>query len=199
MEIRIANAAPLGYAAFAIALWIAGMFQAGWFDATVYADGRLASTTILTTGGAVLGVAGILQCIRGALLDATLFIGFAAFWVASTRLGLLMPTPAPVPNGALLGWYDIVWTVFAACIWVAAARDGAARMLFAFGLALSLLAAALGRWTGIDALAVLAGYLGLITAVVGMYVAAAELINALHGHLILPVGDAGGRDGPRQR
>jgi succinate-acetate transporter protein len=63
-------------------------------------------------------------------------------------------------------------------------------MLFTLGLCLSLLAYALAGWTRLDSLTVLGGYLGLVTAVIGIYIAAAEMINETHGHVVLPLGES---------
>jgi succinate-acetate transporter protein len=94
------------------------------------------------------------------------------------------------PSAGWLGWYYIVWAFLVFCIWIAACKDGAARMLFTLGLCLSLLAYALAGWTRLDSLTVLGGYLGLVTAVIGIYIAAAEMINETHGHVVLPLGES---------
>lgn len=185
---KIAHIAPLGYAAFALTLWMNSMIPAGWFNAT---DAMLANLLAIVLGGCVMAVAGILQALRGHAFDAVLFLGFAAFWwVAALTAHLVADGSAPYSQG-FLGWYQIVWAFLAFCLWLAACRDGVARMLFVLGLCLSLLAFALADWTDLAALTVLGGYLGLVTAVVGIYVAAAELINATSGHVVLPLGETG--------
>lgn len=184
---RTANAAGLGYAAFALSLWMTSMIPAGWFDAS---DAILAHLMALVLGGCVMALAGVAQGLRGRTLDATLLIGFAAFWwvgALSARWadgGIL-----PFSHG-MLGWYYIAWALFACCLWLAACRNGVARMLFALGLCLSLLSLALAEWLHLDALTVLGGYLGLVAAIVGIYVAAAELINQTSGHVVLPLGES---------
>lgn len=185
---KTANAAGLGYAAFALTLWMTSMIPAGWFDPS---DAMLTHLLALVLGGCVMAIAGIAQGLRGSTLDATLFVGFAAFWwVGTLSTHLASGGPLPFSHG-MLGWYYIVWALFAFCIWLAACRDGVARMLFALGLCLSLLSFALSEWMRLDALAVLGGYLGLVTAIVGIYIAAAEMINQGSGHSVLPLGESG--------
>lgn len=183
---RIGDAAALGYAAFALTLWIASMFPAGWFDAT---DAAPAMVLSLVVGGGVLALAGVLQHVHGHRLDAFVFLMFAGYWCARA---LAWHTPigdASVSPG-FIGWFDAVWALVAACAWLATWHDGMARLLFMLGLSVSLLMLALGAWTGIDALTVLGGYVGLVTAIVGIYLAAAELINGVRGHVVLPLGDS---------
>lgn len=201
---RTANASALGYAAFALTIWLASMGPAGWFDQPgtqlsplLYAQpgSALLALLVVVLGGCVLALAGIGQYLRGHALDATLFLAFAGYWwIAALEQhaalrGYLGSTPG------FLGWYWIVWAFLAFCVWLAACRDGVARMLFALGLTLSLLSYALAQWLTLDALTVLGGYLGLVTGIVGIYIAAAEMLNGASGHVVLPLGDAASGSG----
>lgn len=182
------NMAPLGYGAFALTLWFTSMTPAGWFNPGDGAWLMVLSMAIL--GGCTLGLAGVLQWGRGHALDAALFLLFAAYWWIAALIHHGLPANHLAPSAGLLGWYDLMWALLAFGIWLAACRGHAARMLFTFGLWLSLLAYALAHWLGFGALTVLGGYLGLVTAVVGIYTAVAELLNTTHGHTVLPLGDA---------
>ncbi|MGH8215153.1 MAG: acetate uptake transporter [Rhodanobacteraceae bacterium] len=186
---RGANIPALGYGAFAVTLWLASMAPADWFSPV--ANATLLQPLTIVLGGCVLAVAGIVACLRGNTLDTVLFLGFAAYWWID---GLAQHNLAEglAPSSGWRGWYYIVWAFLVFCIWIAACKDGVARMLFTLVLWLSLLAYALAGWTRIDALTVLGGYLGLLTAVVGIYIAAAQMINETHGHVVLPLGESTG-------
>lgn len=190
---RSTNIAALGYAAFAVTLWLASMAPADWFSPIENA--ALLQPLTIALGGCVLGVAGIIAGVRGSTLDTVLFLAFAAYWwvegLAQQKLA-----EGSAPSAGWLGWYYVVWAFLVFCIWIAACKDGVARMLFTLGLWLSLLAYALAGWTHIDALTVLGGYLGLVTAVVGIYIAAAEMINETHGHAVLPLGESSAGEPP---
>ncbi|HEX7324831.1 MAG TPA: GPR1/FUN34/YaaH family transporter [Rhodanobacteraceae bacterium] len=186
---KTANAAGLGYGAFALTLWMNSMPQAGWFGTSAHY--ALLATLTAVLGGGVLGLAGILQWCRGNTIDTLLFIGFAAYWVIAA-LVLVPYGPAHVAAASgFLGWYDLVWALLAFCVWIAAWYAGVGRMLFALGVCASLLATAIGHWTGISGAAELGGYFGLVTAVVGIYICAATLINAARGSMVLPLGPSG--------
>lgn len=195
---RTANASALGYAAFALTLWLASMGPAGWFDPGtaltpllyVQPGNALLILLVAALGGCVLAIAGIGQYLRGHTLDATLFIAFAGYWWIAALEQHVAQTALSGPTPGLLGWYCIVWAFLAFCIWLAACRDGVARMLFVLGLALSLLSFTLAQWMALDAMTVLGGYLGLVTAIVGIYIAAAEMLNEASGHVVLPLGEA---------
>ncbi len=186
---NFANAAALGYGAFALTLWLNSMTPAGWFDQPWNNSLLLLLTLVL--GGGVLAIAGILQWRRGNALDTLLFLAFAAYWAINALYQRSLADGDHVTTTAgFLGWYDMVWAFLVFCAWLAACRDGVARMLFTAGLCLSLFAAALSNWAHLEALTVLGGYLGLMTAVVGIYIAAAEVVNEIHGHAALPLGES---------
>lgn len=185
---KSANTSALGYAAFALTLWMNSMIPAGWFDAS---DAMLANLMAIVLGGCVMAAAGFLQALRGRAIDTMLFLGFAAFWWVTGLTTRLTIDGSPPFSQDMLGWYHIVWAFLAFCIWLTACRNGVARMLFALGLCLSLFAFALADWLDLVALTVLGGYIGLVTAVVGIYIAAAETINQLSTHTVLPLGETG--------
>lgn len=191
---RFANIAALGYGAFALTLWLASMQAAGWFDQ--HADNSVLPLVMVALGTGVLAVAGILQWWRGHNLDATLFIGFAAYWWVASQSSEVAAAQADggTPAG-FLGWYFLGWALLAFCIWATALHHDVSRMLFSAGLCLALVADALANWIRLDALSVLGGYLGLVTAIVGLYICAAELLNETRHHTVLPLGESGDGDG----
>lgn len=185
---KTANASALGYGAFALTLWLNSMTPAGWFGQP-WNNSLLQLLTVML-GGGVLAIAGILQWRRGNSLDTLLFLAFAAYWGISALYQHSMADGDHVTTTAgFFGWYYMAWAFLVFCAWIAACRDGVARMLFTAGLCLALFVAALSSWAHLEALAVLGGYLGLVTAVVGIYIAAAEAVNDIHGHPVLPLGE----------
>jgi succinate-acetate transporter protein len=185
---KTANAAATGYGAFALTLWLNSMTPAGWFDPSW--NNTLLQFLTIVLGGCVLAVAGVLQWRRGHSLDSLLFLVFAAYWWTDAlyRHALASGDDTAISTG-FLGWYYMAWAFLVFCAWIAACRDGVARMLFTAGLCLSLFATALSDWLHLEALVVLGAYLGLVTAVVGIYIAAAEIVNETHGHTVLPLGE----------
>lgn len=189
---RTANVSGLGFAAFALTLWLASMSPAGWFDEPA---STLLPLLTIALGGCVLALAGVMQWVRGHMLDTVLFLVFAAYWSVAALHGTFLAGRA-APSHGLAGWYDIGWAFVAFCIWLAACRNDVARMLFALGLTLSLLSYALAAWLGISALDNLGGYLGLVTAIVGIYVAVAEMLNDVSGRVVLPLGESHAAEPP---
>ncbi|MGH8111228.1 MAG: acetate uptake transporter family protein [Rhodanobacteraceae bacterium] len=196
---KLANASGLGYAVFALTLWLASMEPAGWFDPSGAAlapllfarpGDVLLPLLVAVLGGGVLALAGIGQYLRGHMLDSVLFLAFAGYWWIAALTRHALDTHAFAPTTGFLGWYYITWAFLAFCIWLAALGDDIARMLFTLGLCVALLVFALASWIHVTELTVLGGYFGLVTAVVGIYIAAAEIINGTRGHVVFPLGES---------
>lgn len=182
-----ANPTPLGFAGFSITLWMVSMVYAGWFpNVDLTRDIMLA----ITFGGVVMAIAGILEYFRGRTFEMMLFLVFSAYWwswALGTNLVGTVPRAAG-PFSAYTGWYYLVWAIFACLLWVDAFRENRASMAFTLALWLTFLALAIGHFAASTGFIVLGGYLGLITALIGAYTSAAELLNTNFGRILLPLG-----------
>lgn len=188
MSNRLANPSSLGFAGFAITLWMVSMVNAGWFPAT--APQNMDLMLAFTFGGTAMALAGLMEYFRGRTLDMFLFLAFGAFWWAWALHARSAGTEAmPATGGGYEGWFFLLWAVVAFYMWVASFRDGTARVLFSLGLWLSFLALAIADWVSAPAFTVLGGYLGLITAIVGGYISAADVINTSFQRVVLPTGE----------
>lgn len=189
MNQKFANPSALGYAGFAITLWMVSMINAGWFGANPSHNMDL--MLAVTFGGTAMAIAGLLEYFRGRTLDMLLFLSFGAFWWAWALHTHATGTAAmPATAGGYMGWFFVLWAVVAFYIWIASFRDGTARILFSLGLWLSMLALAVADWSGANGFTIVAGYLGLITAIIGGYISAADVINVSYERVILPTGES---------
>jgi len=187
MTDKTANASTLGYAGFALTLWMVSMLNAGWFGA---APAHMDMLLAFTFGGAVMALAGLMEFFRGRTIEMLMFLGFSAFWWTWAMHAHASSSDMMRDNaGGYMGWYFLVWAVFAFWIWMGSMHAGTMRNLFMLGLWLSLLALAIADWSGSNGFTMLGGYLGLITALIGGYISAAETVNAGAGHTVLALGD----------
>lgn len=118
---RTANASTLGYAAFALTLWMVSMIHAGWFAPSERSIDLMLAVTL---GGSAMGLAGILEYFRGRTADMLLFLGFGAFWWAwALNLHAVSGAPRRPPAG-YQARYCVVWAVLAFDIWFADFHEG---------------------------------------------------------------------------
>jgi len=174
MSNKSISTGTVGFMCLALAGWMVSMPAAGWFD-RVYPHG-LADLSGLAV---ILVIMGILAFVHRRALDSIIFFGGAGllwttyvYWMGGAQSATAEP-------GSYSGWYWFVWTLFFAWVWVGALKADLQRMLFLLALWLTLLALAIGAWTGIRGFTLAGGYLGLITAVLAAITSAIEVIG--HG------------------
>jgi uncharacterized protein len=164
----------VGYMCLAVTGWMISMTYADWFS-------KQNSMTLLYPLALVLGVMGILSFVQNRALDAIVFLGGTAL-LGSAYAYNATPTITKMSDPpSYLGWFAIVWAVFFAYVWVGSFRSGITRMLFLLGAWLTMLALAIGGWTGAQGWVILAGYIGLATSVLAAIASATEIIR--FGHL----------------
>jgi len=180
--IKFANPAPLGLAAFAMTTWLLSMINAGWFPETSMG---LVLAVALAYGGSAQILAGLMEVPRGNSFGVTAFLSFGAFWWSFALYVLFLHDKVPV---AFVGWYLFLWGVFAFYLWLGTFRAPLGLQLIFLFLWIALLLLAAHAWTGVLALGVAGGYVGLLTAGLSFYASAAEIINDAYGRTIVPMG-----------
>lgn len=174
MSNKSVSTATIGFMCLALAGWMISMPTAGWFE-KVYAHGLATMATLAI----LLVIMGILTFVHGRTLDSIIFFGGGAlFWSAHLYGMTGAPGDAAEP-GSYGGWYFFVWALFFAWVWLGSFKAELQRMLFLLGLWLTLLALAIGAWTGIHGFTLAGGYLGLITSILAAITSAVEVIG--HG------------------
>jgi uncharacterized protein len=171
MNNKSAITSTVGYMCLALTGWMLSMSSAGWFD-KVHGHG----SAMMYPLAIVLVVMGILSFLNEGTLDAIIFFaGAGLFWVGHEYrvISALSTNEEPLHYTA---WYYFIWAVFFAYVWLGAFNSGVTRMLFLLGLWLTLLALAVGNWTGSHTYLLLAGYIGLITAILAAITSAMAVL-----------------------
>lgn len=170
---QIANPKALGFAALAIPFWMYSMAWAGWFSTDVFGTGTALDAAILSTYA--LLVAALASFLRGETWHAVFFMFWTAYgWAAKTQVGESSPE-------AFSGFFAATIAVFSLILTWRAFQDQAvtgAQPLFALGASLAFLSWALAMLGVAGIFGAIGGYIGLLTALVGFWVATTELIGA---------------------
>ncbi len=179
---KYANPAPLGLTGFALTTWMLSMVNAGWYTG---AGVPLVLATAFAFGGTAQFFAGLMEMPRGNTFGFVAFCSYGAFWWAFALFVEFFATKVP---GQFVAWWLLMWGVFTFYMWIGTlALNRAVQSIFlALWITFFLLAA--GDFIGSAALHHAGGYVGLITAILAFYLAAAEVINETHGKVILPIG-----------
>ncbi|WP_079419863.1 acetate uptake transporter [Thiomonas intermedia] len=180
-EKKAINPAPLGLSGFALTTWLLSMVNAGWFPG---ADVPMVLAAAFAFGGTAQFVAGVMEAVVGNGFGFVAFCGYGAFWWS---FALFVDFFAKGVGGPFVGWYLLLWGVFTTYLWIATWKKGRALMLVFTALVPTFFLLAAGAITGNGGLSIFGGYLGLITAALAFYLAAAEIINEAWGRVVLPV------------
>ncbi len=171
MESRYADPSPAGFAALAFILWLFSMVHAGWYSMI---GGLVPALAFGLAGGAVVFI-GLLEFFRGDTFRTVLFLMLGAGWF-TYALGHVFF--AAKVTAAMTGWYLALWTIFLFFMWLASLPlKNVWIQLVMLGLWLTAGCLAVGAW-GVGFLTIIGGYLGLITALIFLYLASAGIMAA---------------------
>jgi len=99
------------------------------------------------------------------------------------KLGL---ATAPETSG-LVAWL-VMWGIFTAIMFVGTLKINRALQFVFASLVVLFFLLAIGDYTGSTAIKTFAGYEGIVCGGSAIYAAAAQIINELHGRVLLPLG-----------
>ncbi len=162
MENKFSAAVSLGFATLFITLWLRYMNYAGWV-----ADENISDIVpLIMILGVVLAISGIFSFFNGDKIEPVLFLIVAAYVFSVSLRFIMYPNlPANTNPAVTDGWVHILAAAVVICLWLGSFGGQILRQLFLLGLWLAELGAALSNWTAATIFTVIAGYIGLISAI----------------------------------
>jgi succinate-acetate transporter protein len=179
-----ANPAPLGLMGFGLTTLLLNIHNAGYIEL---------SSMILAMGifygGLAQVIAGLIDFRKGNEFGATAFTSYGLFWLSLVALILFRDHGvAGAPDSRAMGWYLFSWGAFTAIMFVGSLRTTRALQLVFFSLATLFFLLAIADWTGNDTILKIAGWEGILTALIAVYTATAQIWNDVYGRKVLPLG-----------
>ena len=178
----IADPAALGLGAFALTTFLLSLANSGLLPGA----GAAVLGIALFYGGIAQVAAGLWEFAKGNTFGATAFVSYGAFWLSFWWLET-NPAVAKEAGAAGVGAFLLAWTIFTLFMTVAAIKTNGALLAVFVVLTLTFAALSIGEFSGQVGVTRLAGWLGLLTAVLAWYSAAAVVINATWKRAVLPV------------
>jgi succinate-acetate transporter protein len=182
----IADPAPLGLGGFAATTFCLSLINAGLVGRGIM---PMVLTLALFYGGAVQLLAGLWEFRNNRnTFGAVAFSTYGVFWLSTWYL--LSTALGKVPAGSVsvaLGMYLLVWTIFTLYMFIASLKLTVVHVLLFLCLLVTFLALTLGAFTGMPALNVIGGGVGVLTAIVAWYGAAALVVNSTFKKTVLPL------------
>lgn len=183
---KLANPGALGLGGFALTTFILNIVNSGIVSGENL--GMVLPVGIFY-GGLAQFCAGMWEFKRGDTFGATCFSSFGAFWMAVALMVLLENTGTiePVPREGMAVLF-IAWGIFTAYATVASLKVAKAVTAIFVTLVILFFLLAAGEWNA--TIHKIAGYEGILCALIAWYCSAAILINTLFGRDVLPLGHA---------
>lgn len=186
-----ADPGPLGLAAFALTTFTLSLFNAGLAPEALE---PLVLPLALFYGGLAQFLAGMWEFRKANTFGATAFASYGAFWLAfAAYVQFIEPemeasgvTEAQVTTAT--GIFLVGWAIFTLYMLFASLRTNSALVGVFVTLFLTFALLAVGDLTGVDAIATIGGFVGLLSALIAWYASAAVVTNATWGRTVLPVG-----------
>ena len=182
--VKSANPAPLGLAAFGLTTIVLSAINAGLLPREAV---PVVVPLAFAYGGLAQIIAGILEFRTGNTFGMVAFTSYGAFWwwfaFLQWTIGAgWLKAPPPSAGGVVL----LAWGIFTFLLWIVTFRLNKAvfSIFLLLWITFLLLAAGdFGYGTG-----QLGGYLGLLTGIDALFVAFLEVLNAVAGREVVPLG-----------
>jgi succinate-acetate transporter protein len=189
----IADPAPLGLLGFGFTTFMLSFVNAGVFK--VAEGASLVLTLALFYGGAAQLLAGMWEFKRGNTLGASAFSTYGAFWLIIWYWFTHYVSAGTGGTSNAVAWFFIGFAIITAIFTLAALKTTHALTAVLGFLSLTFLFLAFGQWQAKGlfsplndpTLTKVGGWLGVVTAVLAWYLAAAVVVNATHKRELLPV------------
>ena len=185
-DLKQANPGALGLGGFALTTFLLNIVNSGLISGDNL--GMVLPVGIFY-GGLAQFCAGMWEFKRGDTFGATCFSSFGAFWMGVALMIILENTGviSPVPREGMAVFF-IAWGIFTAYATIASLKVNRAVTSIFVTLVILFFLLAAGEWNA--TVHKIAGYEGILCALIAWYTAAGVLINTLFGRDVLPLGAA---------
>lgn len=179
-----ANPAPLGLMGFGMTTVLLNLHNLGLFgnSAMILAMG-------IFYGGLAQVIAGIMEWKKGNTFGTTAFTSYGFFWLSLVGL-LVLPKLgwAEAATSGAMGAYLLMWGIFTAFLFVATLKmDKVSQFIFG-SLTVLFVLLAVGDFTEIASIKLIAGLVGIVCGSAAIYAAMALVLNEAYGKTVLSLG-----------
>lgn len=181
-----ANPAPLGLLGFGMTTVLLNLHNAGLYELNSMIIGMG-----IFVGGIAQIIAGIQEWKKNNTFGATAFTAYGSFWIALVTIWLLPKTStgADLKSDEIsMGWFLLMWGIFTAFMFIGTLRLNRALQTIFASLTILFLLLAVGDFTGIKTIKIIAGIEGIFCGLSAIYACAAQILNEVYGKTVLPLG-----------
>lgn len=181
-----ANPAPLGLLGFGMTTVLLNLHNAGCIELS-----SMILSMGIFMGGLAQVIAGMQEWKKNNTFGATAFTAYGMFWLSLVGL-ILLPNTSFAANmkasANSMGWYLLLWGVFTFFMFIATLKSNTLLQVIFGTLTILFFLLAASEFTGNETIKKIAGFEGIFCGLSAIYGTAAQVINEVHGKVVLPIG-----------
>ena len=179
---KMANPGPLGLLGFGMTTILLNLHNAEIIPLSI-----VIVAMGFAMGGAAQIIAGVLEFKNGNTFGGTAFTAYGFFWW-SLILIWISPFQSILASDALsMGFYLLLWGIFTLFMFIGTLKHNRATQVVFGCLTLLFFLLALGDFTGIHAVHLIAGYVGIFCGASAVYSAVGQVVNGEFGRNVFPL------------
>jgi succinate-acetate transporter protein len=181
-----ANPAPLGLLGFGMTTTLLNLHNAGFFELNSMIMGMG-----IFMGGIAQIIAGVQEWKKNNTFGATAFTAYGSFWLSLVAIWLIPKTAMGSTfksSENAVGWYLLLWGIFTLFMFIGTLMANRVLQVIFFTLTILFFLLAAADFTGNATLHTIAGYEGILCGLSAFYGCVAQVINEVHGRVVLPIG-----------
>jgi succinate-acetate transporter protein len=183
-----ANPAPLGLSGFGLTTLVLS-----FVNANIVGGGPATFPIVLgmaiAFGGVAQLFAGMWEFRTGNTFGAVAFSSFGAFWISFFFLVSFNVAQLPKAEiGPALGLYLWMWGIFTGMLFLCTFASPRALQLLFLLLTVTFILLGIGNSGNSSGMIHAGGYVGIATGAVALYIACADIMQAVYKRSVLPVG-----------
>lgn len=177
-----ANPGPLGLLGFGMTTILLNLHNAGIIELSI-----VIAAMGFALGGAAQIIAGVLEFKNNNTFGGTAFTAYGFFWWS---LVVIWCNPGGVMAAAderSMGFYLLLWGVFTLFMFIGTLKHNRATQVVFLSLTALFFLLAIGDFSGVHAIKIVAGYVGILCGASAIYASMAQIVNMEHGKKLLPL------------
>jgi len=183
-----ANPAPLGLGGFGLTTLVLS-----FVNANIVGGGPASFPIVLgmalAFGGTAQLLAGMWEFRTGNTFGAVAFSSYGAFWISFFFLVSFNVAQLPKTEiGSALGLYLWMWGIYTGMLFLCTFASPRALSLLFLLLTVTYILLGIGNSGGSSSMIHAGGYVGIATGAVALYIACADIMQAVYKRPVLPVG-----------
>lgn len=178
----IANPAPLGLLGFGMTTVLLNLHNAGIIPLSV-----VIVSMGFALGGAAQIIAGIMEFKKNNTFGATAFTAYGFFWWSLIYIWTNPLGKVEAADETSMGFYLLLWGIFTAFMFIGTLKHNRATQVVFLSLTLLFFLLAIGDFTGVAGVKLLAGWVGIFCGASAIYNSLAQIVNNEFGKKIMPL------------